>query len=217
MAKMLEYNLAKEGFRIVIVNNGENALAAVKKERPDMIILDLMLPGMDGLEVCKALRKQKETGSIPVIMLTAKSQESDKIIGLELGADDYMTKPFSIRELTSRIKAVLRRAGGKAKLPDEFSIGPLTIDFSAIRVSVRNKPVNLTAKEFALLKTLVEAKGRVLSRGYLLDAVWGLDDALNVQTRTVDVHVRTLRSKLKSAAKYITTVKGFGYRFETDE
>jgi len=147
-------------------------------------------------------------------MLTAKAQESDKIVGLELGADDYVVKPFSPRELIARIKAVLRRVKEKDRLPEIFKIGDLTVDFSKISVSIRNKPVVLTSKEFELLKTLIKAKGRVLSRDYLLDNIWGFDHAIEIQTRTVDVHIRTLRKKLKDEAKRIATVKNYGYRFE---
>ena len=214
--KMLEYNLEKEGFKVIDARDGEDALDLAVRQHPDLILLDLMLPGMDGLEVCKALKKEVKTGSIPIIMLTAKSQESDKVVGLELGADDYITKPFSPRELIARIKAVLRRATEKEKLPEIFQAGDLEIDFAKISVSVKDKPVELTSKEFELLKTLLQAKGRVLSRDYLLDTIWGFDHAMEIQTRTVDVHIRTLRKKLKTAAKYIITVKNYGYRFETE-
>jgi two-component system, OmpR family, alkaline phosphatase synthesis response regulator PhoP len=214
--KMLEYNLGKEGFKTLSSRDGEDALDLAKNERPDLILLDLMLPGMDGLEVCKTLKGDTKTSSIPIIMLTAKSQESDKIVGLELGADDYITKPFSPRELIARIKAVLRRVKEKDKLPEVLKIGDLTIDFSKISVAIKNKPIELTSKEFELLKTLIKAKGRVLSRDYLLDNIWGFDHAIEIQTRTVDVHIRTLRKKLKAESKRILTVKNYGYRFEYD-
>ena len=217
IVKMLEYNLKKEGFRVIDARDGEDALDLAMREYPDLILLDLMLPGIDGLEVCRALKKETKTASIPIIMLTAKSQESDKVVGLELGADDYITKPFSVRELLARIKAVLRRAAEKGKLPEVFQAGDLRIDFSRISVSVKAKPVELTAKEFELLKTLLKAKGRVLSRDYLLDTIWGFDHAMEIQTRTVDVHIRTLRKKLKTASKHIITVKNYGYRFEAEE
>ena len=213
IVKMLEYNLKKEGFRTISAQDGEDALEYAAREHPDLIILDLMLPGMDGLEVCKELKKETKTASIPIIMLTAKAQESDKVVGLELGADDYVTKPFSPRELIARIKAVLRRAKEKDKLPEVLRLGDLVIDLSKIAVSVKDKPIELTAKEFELLKTLIKAKGRVLSRDYLLDTIWGFDHAVEIQTRTVDVHIRTLRKKLKSEAKRIVTVKNYGYRF----
>ena len=217
IVKMLDYNLKKEGFRTLSAHDGEDALDLASRERPDLIVLDLMLPGMDGLEVCKALKKESKLASIPVIMLTAKKQETDKVVGLELGADDYVTKPFSPRELIARIKAVLRRSQEKEKLPVLLKIGDLTIDFAKIQVSVKNKSAQLTSKEFELLKTLIQARGRVLSRDYLLDTIWGFDHAVEIQTRTVDVHIRTLRKKLKNEAKRIITVKNYGYRFEADE
>ena len=215
--KMLEYNLKKEGFRVIATHDGEDALDLALRQYPDLILLDLMLPGIDGLEVCKSLKKESKTSLILIIMLTAKSQESDKVLGLELGADDYITKPFSPRELVARIKAVLRRVTEKEKLPEVFAAGDLKIDFAKISVNVKDKPIELTSKEFELLKTLLKAKGRVLSRDYLLDTIWGYDHAMEIQTRTVDVHIRTLRKKLKSAAKMIVTVKNYGYRFEAEK
>lgn len=217
IVKMLEYNLKKEGFRITSASDGREALRRVERDRPDIIILDLMLPEIDGLEVCKFLKQSPGTANIPIIMLTAKAQETDKIVGLELGADDYITKPFSIRELTARVKAVLRRAREKDKLPEIFKTGTMTIDFSKIKVAIGNKPVELTAKEFELLSALIKAKGRVLSRDYLLDNIWGFDQAVEIQSRTVDVHIQTLRKKLKTEAKRIVTVKNYGYRFEQEE
>jgi phosphate regulon transcriptional regulator PhoB len=217
IVKMLDYNLKKEGFKTLSAHDGEDALDLATKDCPNLIILDLMLPGMDGLEVCKTLKKENKTASIPIIMLTAKSQETDKIVGLELGADDYVTKPFSPRELIARIKAVLRRAKEKDNLLEILKVGDLTIDLSKIIVSVKSKPIELTAKEFELLKTLIKAKGRVLSRDYLLDTIWGFDNAVEIQTRTVDVHIRTLRKKLKSEANRIVTVKNYGYRFEYED
>lgn len=217
IVKMLEYNLKKEGFRVITAYDGEDAIDLATREHPDIVLLDLMLPGMDGLEVCKSLKAQNKSKDIPIIMLTAKSQEADKVLGLELGADDYVTKPFSPRELLARIKAVLRRIKEKDKLPELVKFGELAVDFSKIGVSVKGKPVELTSKEFELLKTLLHAKGRVLSRDYLLDTVWGFDHALEIETRTVDVHIRTLRKKLKSEAKRIITVKNYGYRFETED
>lgn len=217
IVKMLEYNLKKEGFLVSSSRNGEDAVKAANTDRPELILLDLMLPGMDGLEVCRQLKRENKTASIPIIMLTAKSQESDKIVGLELGADDYVTKPFSPKELIARIKAVLRRIKEKYKLPEALKIGDLAIDFSKIAVTIKDKPAELTSKEFELLKTLIKARGRVLSRDYLLDAIWGFDTAADIQTRTVDVHIRTLRKKLKGAAKYILTVKNYGYRFEDED
>jgi len=216
IVKMLDYNLKKEGFRAFSANNGEDGLDMVRKERPDLILLDLMLPEMDGLEVCKAVKNDTKTAHIPIIILTAKAQESDKIVGLELGADDYVTKPFSPRELIARIKAVLRRLKEKDKLPEVLKIGDMSIDFSKIMVAIKDKPIELTSKEFELLKILIKAKGRVLSRDYLLDTIWGFDQALEIQTRTVDVHITTLRKKLKNESTRIVTVKNYGYRFELD-
>jgi len=217
IVKMLDYNLKKEGFRTALAYDGEDALDLANREHPDLIILDLMLPGMDGLEVCKTLKKESKTSIIPIIMLTAKAQEADKVLGLELGADDYVTKPFSPRELIARVKAVLRRVHEKGKLPEILKIGDLTIDFSKILAYIKGRHIALTAKEFELLKTLIKANGRVLSRDYLLDTIWGFDHALEIQTRTVDVHIRTLRRKLKSEARRIITVKQYGYRFQKDE
>ncbi|PIP67770.1 MAG: DNA-binding response regulator [Candidatus Omnitrophica bacterium CG_4_9_14_0_2_um_filter_42_8] len=216
IVRMLDYNLKKEGFRVFAANNGEDGLDKARKEHPDLILLDLMLPEMGGLEVCKAVKNDTKTAAIPIIILTARAQEADKIVGLELGADDYVTKPFSPRELIARIKAVLRRVKEKEKLPEVFKIGDMVIDFSKIMVSIKDKPIELTSKEFELLKILIKAKGRVLSRDYLLDTIWGFDQALEIQTRTVDVHITTLRKKLKNESKRIVTVKNYGYRFELD-
>ncbi len=217
IVKMLDYNLKKEGYRTAVARDGDEAISLASKEHPDLVLLDLMLPGKDGLEVCKALKGEGKTASIPIIMLTAKTQEADKIVGLELGADDYVTKPFSPRELIARIKAVLRRAHEKEKLPETLKVGGLAMDFSRISVTVKDKPVELTAKEFELLKTLIKARGRVLSRDYLLDTIWGFDNAMEIQTRTVDVHIRTLRKKLKAESRRIVTVKNYGYRFDAEE
>jgi len=215
--KMVEYNLKKEGFRTLSASDGEDAIDLANSEHPDIVLLDLMLPGVDGLEVCKTLKNEPKTKTIPIIMLTAKAQEADKVVGLELGADDYVTKPFSPRELIARIKAVLRRGTSKDEDKQVTKIGELEIDYGKIAVTVKGKPVELTSKEFELLKTLIKARGRVLSRDYLLDTIWGFDHAVEIQTRTVDVHIRTLRKKLKSEARNILTVKNYGYRFEADE
>lgn len=217
IVRMIDYNLKKEGFRTIAAYDGAKALSLAVKEFPDLIILDLMLPEIDGLEVCKELKKDSSTSPIPIIMLTAKTKETDKIVGLELGADDYVTKPFSPKELIARVRALLRRIKEKEKLPDVLKTGNLTIDFARIQVSVGSKPVELTSKEFELLKTLIKAKGRVLSRDYLLDTIWGFDASIDIQTRTVDVHIRTLRKKLKAASGRIVTVKNYGYRFEMDD
>lgn len=217
IVKMLDYNLKKEGFRVASCGDGEDALDLAVSQRPDLIILDLMLPVIDGLEVCRQLKKEEKTAAIPIIMLTAKAQEADKVVGLELGADDYVTKPFSPRELLARIRAVLRRRKEQEKAPETIKAGRLMIDFARIQVAVADKPVILTAKEFQLLEVLIKAKGRVLSRDYLLDNVWGFNNALEIETRTVDAHIRSLRKKLKGEAQRIITVKNYGYRFEKEE
>ncbi len=213
IVRMLEYNLGKEGYRCLVAHDGEAALEKARRDHPDLVLLDLMLPRIDGLEVCKALKSDASTSAIPVIMLTAKTREADKVVGLELGADDYMTKPFSPRELLARIKAVLRRTH-----PQESSsvirIGGLAVDTGKYTVAVKGKPVELTSKEFELLRTLINAKGRALSRDHLLDSIWGYDNAVEIQTRTVDVHINGLRRKLKEEGKRILTVKNIGYRFD---
>ncbi|HNX82239.1 MAG TPA: response regulator transcription factor [Candidatus Omnitrophota bacterium] len=217
IVKLIDYNLKKEGFKTYTSYDGKDALVTAFEERPALVILDLMLPEIDGLEVCRQLKKDEKTAQIPIIMLTAKSQETDKVVGLELGADDYVTKPFSVKELIARIKAVLRRGKESVESGETFHDGDLLVDFAKITVTVSGKKVELTAKEFELLKTLLKARGRVLSRDHLLDTIWGFDNAMEIQTRTVDVHIRTLRKKLKSAAKRIVTVKNYGYRFESQE
>lgn len=217
IVKMVDYNLKKDGFRTLLAYDGETAVDLALRQYPDLVLLDLMLPGKDGLEVCKVLKSNVKTALIPVIMLTAKTHETDKVVGLEMGADDYITKPFSPKELVARIKAVLRRVKNKQEFAETLKIGALLLDFSKISVSVSGRPVELTAKEFELLKTLIQAKGRVLSRDYILDTVWGFENAQDIQTRTVDVHIRTLRKKLKAEAKRIITVKNYGYRFEIEE
>ncbi|MBF0217360.1 MAG: response regulator transcription factor [Candidatus Omnitrophica bacterium] len=214
ISKMLEYNLLKEGYGVISSDNGETALDIADKDRPGLIILDLMLPGIGGLNVCKILKKTASTSSIPIIMLTAKSQESDKVAGLDAGADDYVTKPFSLKELMARVKAVERRAKERDIFPDTFRKNDLAVDFGRITVTVKDKPVELTAREFELLKALVKARGKVISRDELLDNIWGFGNSSRIETRTVDVHIRTLRKKLRNAKDLIITVKKFGYRFD---
>jgi two-component system phosphate regulon response regulator PhoB len=187
----------------------------VREYHPDLLILDLMLPGMDGLEICRQLRQDVATARLPILMLTAKAEEVDRVVGLEVGADDYVVKPFSPRELVARVRAILRRA----QEPAEFAvkrIGELEVDESRHSVGVQGTPVELTAKEFGLLCALMRANGRVLNREQLLEGVWGYADAAEIESRTVDVHIRRLREKLGSEAKRIVTVKGVGYRFDTE-
>lgn len=215
IVEAIVYNLQKAGFRTLAAHTGLRALELAQREIPDLITLDVMLPEMDGLEVCKKLRQDSRTKRIPVIMLTVKNEETEKIVGLELGADDYMTKPFSPKELVARVKAILRRT--KEAAPEEvLSVGGLSLDLGRHTVRIKDKPVDLTAKEFELLKTLIEAKGRVLNREFLLDRVWGLEQSMQIETRTVDVHVGQLRRKLKAEAPRLITVKNVGYRFDLE-
>jgi DNA-binding response OmpR family regulator len=194
------------------VVDGPAALRQVRHQAPDLIVLDLMLPGMDGLQVCQALRREPSTAAIPVIMLTARGEESDRVRGLELGADDYVTKPFSPKELVARVAAVLRRLEHSTKTQKLLTYGPLTIDVDRHRVAIDDQEVRLTAKEFLLLHYLIEHRGRVLSRDLLLTDVWGYQ--YTGGTRTVDVHVRRLREKLPLLGEALVTVKQFGYKLD---
>jgi two-component system alkaline phosphatase synthesis response regulator PhoP len=207
---LLAHYLQKAGFAPTVVPTGRQALAHVKREPPDVVILDIMLPGMDGLDVCRALRANEETASIPIIMLTAKAEESDRIVGLELGADDYITKPFSPNEVVARVRALLRRAHRGGPQENRITYGPLVMDVERHLVKSGAEEVKLTAKEFLLLQYLMQHRGRVLSRDLLLSDVWGY--SYTGGTRTVDVHVRRLREKLPLLADAIVTVKQFGYK-----
>lgn len=211
IVELLKYNLEKEDFKIISVYNGNDALESVEKGNPDLIILDLMLPGIDGIEICRILKKDNETKDIPIIMLTARATEMDRVLGLDLGADDYITKPFSPREVISRVKAVLRRTKKDEILDERIEIDDLLIDFAKHEVFIKGKPVDLTFQEFELLKELVTNRDRVLTRNQLLNRAWGYDYA--GETRTVDVHVRRLRKKLKHISSHIVTVKNVGYKF----
>jgi DNA-binding response OmpR family regulator len=212
--KLLAYPLERDGFRVVQARDGEEALALFAQERVDLVVLDLMLPKLDGLEVCKRLRA---ASSVPIIMLTARDDELDKVLGLELGADDYITKPFSIREFRSRVRALLRRAANPSVSQREnetIVADGLTIDLARRDVAVHDKPVQLTYVEFELLRTLAARPGRVYTREMLLQALWGGSDYR--EPRTIDVHVRHLREKLEpdpSRPEFILTVRGVGYRF----
>ncbi|MCA9671934.1 MAG: response regulator transcription factor [Myxococcales bacterium] len=213
----LEYNLEREGYQVRTATNGESALSRAAEEPvPNLILLDLMLPDMPGTEVCRKLRQQEATRNIPVIMITAKAEEIDRVVGFEVGADDYVTKPFSTRELLLRVRAVLRRAvpQGSEEITDatsEVTFGRLRIDASAHRVWVDNSEITLTALEFKLLNFFLGRKGRVQTRDTLLNDVWGIQ--ADVATRTVDTHVKRLRQKLGDAGTYIETLRGVGYRF----
>lgn len=212
--ELLRFNLEKEGYLVCVAKDGQEALKHVRNDQPDLLVLDLMLPGMDGLEVCRKLRSNPKYQQIPIIMLTAKGEEIDKVLGLELGADDYMTKPFSPRELLARIKARLRRPN----LQEEAQIiirGELRVNVTEFRVHVRGEETELTPKEFELLRVLVAHPGKVYSREELLERIWGYE--YDGDTRTVDVHVRHLRLKVErdpSNPEYIETLRGIGYRFK---
>jgi two-component system phosphate regulon response regulator PhoB len=208
----LEYNLQQEGFQTRSAMTGGAALELVTQApQPDLILLDLMLPDISGIEVCRQLRRDENTRGIPVLMLTAKGEEIDRVVGFETGADDYVVKPFSVRELMLRIKAVLRRAVPPEEEREQILFGRLRMNVPAHQTWVDDKEIRLTALEFRLLKTLVNRKGRVQSRDTLLSDVWGID--ADVTTRTVDTHVKRLREKLGAAGKYIETLRGVGYRF----
>ena len=213
--QLIKYNLEANGYRVVTFESGESLINELKNTSPDMFVLDIMLPGMDGLEVCRFIRQDVRFKNLPIIMLTAKGEEFDKVLGLELGADDYITKPFSVRELVARIKALFRRMGSTISTDqDIIKSGEITIDISRREVFKNGELVEMTLKEFELLKLLVLSKGKVLSRELLLEKIWGFD--YYGETRTVDVHVRYLRQKIEdddSNPIYIETVRGIGYRF----
>ncbi|MBC8016816.1 MAG: response regulator transcription factor [Sporomusaceae bacterium] len=211
---LLAFNLDKAGYHTLEADNGHTALELTRTAKPDLIILDVMLPGIDGMEVCRILKGQQHTAGIPIIMLTAKSDEIDKIIGLELGADDYMTKPFSPRELVARVKAVLRRSHKGSVQDGQLIVGKLKMNFTSYEVYLGSDKLELTPKEYELLKLFVTNVGRAYTREQLLEKVWGYE--YFGDTRTVDVHVRHLRAKLAKQpeiAEAIETVRGVGYRF----
>ena len=212
---MVEYHLKQSGFSVIRVLDGISGLEQAKKLRPSLIILDLMLPGMDGKDVCRALKSSPLTQSIPVLMLTAKAEELDRVIGFELGADDYVTKPFSPRELVLRVKAILRRKEIPQEETKVIRIEDLLIDVGRHHVSVKNKAIQLTSTEFKLLFELASKRGRVLTREILLDKVWGY--TYEGYARTVDTHIRRLREKLGPSGEWIETVRGVGYRFREEE
>lgn len=214
IVELIKYNLESNGYEVYFAYDGKGALKTAEEKDVDLIILDLMMPEMDGLEVCKALKRKKDTSGIPIIMLTAKGEEFDKILGLELGADDYITKPFSVRELIARVKVVLRRSISDSGGEGAIRIGPLVIDTSKYEVLKNGEKLDLTLKEFELLKFLITNRGKVFARDSLLDSIWGHE--YYGETRTVDVHIRHLRQKVEDDDKnpqYIETVRGVGYRF----
>lgn len=213
IAEILQYNLQENGFRVSVESSGDQGLAAVRQQLPDLLVLDLMLPGLDGLEIARLLKRDPKTASVPILMLTAKDDELDRIVGLELGADDYVTKPFSPREVVLRIKAVLRRGQRPGDQDSEMRFGKLRIDRQAHRVFADDQEVRLTATEFRLLEALAEARDRVQSRPRLLQNVWGYSQ--EADSRTVDTHIRRLRHKLRAAGDPIETVIGVGYRLRS--
>jgi len=212
---LVSYNLKKEGFDVSSASDGEEALSMIRKGDFDFLVLDLMLPGIQGMELCRILRNDPKTARIPIIMLTAKGEEIDRILGLETGADDYMTKPFGPRELIARVKAVMRRLSERADMPQVIRIGDLLINKETYSVLKNNVPLTLSSTEFKLLAYLAERKGKIFSRDQLLDAVW--KDEAYVEPRTVDVHIRRLRTQIEndpSDPKYIKTRRGIGYYVE---
>jgi len=212
LAELLAFNLEKDGYRTVIAPDGIEGLEAAVRVMPDLVLLDLMLPGMLGTEVCKNLKKNERTSQIPVVMLTAKGEEIDKVVGFEVGADDYVVKPFSTRELLLRVKAVLRRTVTEAVASPVIKVGAITIDTERHMVMVNGEEISFTTTEFKLLHTLVKRLGRVQSRDVLLRDVWGYNFVED--TRTVDTHITRLRTKMGEAGEMIKTVRGFGYKLE---
>lgn len=220
IVELLKFNLNNAGYYILTANDGIEAVKIAKSEKPNLILLDLMLPGLDGFDVCKEIKREKEMKNTAIIMLTAKGEELDKILGLELGADDYITKPFSVRELLARVKAVLRRFNTSNNDLEEkiYESKKLKVDFERHEVIACGKKVDLTLKEFELLQILIKNKGKILKREILLDKIWGYEYI--GETRTVDVHIRYLRKKIEEddkKPKFIETIRGVGYRFNPEE
>jgi two-component system, OmpR family, phosphate regulon response regulator PhoB len=209
--QVLDYNLRLAGHEVIAAARGQDGLRLAREQHPDLVLLDLMLPDIPGTDVCRAIKDDLSMRATPVIMVTAKGEEIDRVVGFELGADDYVTKPFSVRELVLRIRATLRRNEGKAPESSVVDFGTLRIDRDAHRIWVLDEEIELTALEFKLLVTLYDRRNRVQSRGALLDHVWGMDT--KIATRTVDAHVKRLREKIGAARDYIETVRGVGYRF----
>lgn len=210
---LLRYHFKKAGFKVEIANSGDAGLAAIRARRPDAIVLDLMLPGMTGLEVCRALKAESETAAIPVLMLTARSEVKDRVKGLETGADDYVTKPFSPKEVVLRVQGLLRRIRSAAEEVNVLEVDGISIDKNSLRATAGSQRLDLTTIEFKLLMTLINNRGRILSRETLLSDVWGY--STGADTRTVDTHMRRLREKLGDHAAKVETMRGMGYRFNT--
>jgi two-component system, OmpR family, alkaline phosphatase synthesis response regulator PhoP len=215
LIELVRYNLEMEGFGVIGALDGESGFAQAVAQKPDVILVDLMLPGVDGLEVCRMLRADSGTSGIPIIILTAKASEADRVVGLELGADDYITKPFSPRELIARIKALLRRSAGFRPQPSILRHGSLSIDPASHEVRCSNKAVDLTATEYRLLQFLASHPGFVYSRSSIIDGALGRD--ISVLERTIDVHIMSLRKKLGKCGDWIETIRGFGYKFRESD
>lgn len=211
IAQLLALTMKKAGFEVAVSENGYDALNAIRRHPPDLLILDLMIPGIDGFEVCREIKREPRTAGVAVLILTARGEEIDRIIGLELGADDYVVKPFSPRELLLRVRAILRRSGNDHQPKAVFNESGMEIDFEGHRLSIEGEEIVLTATEFKLLSELINNRGKVLNREQLLDRVWGYH--FEGYARTVDTHIRRLRQKLLSCADWIETVRGVGYRF----
>jgi len=221
IVELIKFNLEREGFQVLTAYDGNEALAVARQEKPELIILDVMLPGIDGIKVCRSLSRDTSTRPIPIIMLSARTEEPDKVLGLEMGADDYITKPFSPRELVARVKARIRRSlsmqDEQGNKNEKLVIGNVVIDFDCFEVMVNGEKLELTPKEFDLLRFLAEKPGKVLSREFLLEKIWGYDFVGD--SRTVDVHIRHIRQKLERAPgspNFIKTVRGVGYRFKEE-
>lgn len=215
--ELLRFNLEEEGYRVLCASSGDRGLETANREKPDLILLDVMLPGISGTDVLKSIRAKPQMAAVPILMLTARGQEADKVLALELGADDYVTKPFGTRELSARVKALLRRSKPAFSSSGLLKAGTLTMDCERHVVALKGSPVDLTHKEFNLLRVLLEARGRLLTRDQLLDRVWGYTAAEQIETRTVDMHVGQLRKKLKHEADRIVTIKNEGYRLDVDD
>ncbi|MBI3012840.1 MAG: response regulator transcription factor [Elusimicrobia bacterium] len=210
---LLKYNLEANGYSTTVAYDGESALSLFKKSKPDMILLDLMVPKVDGMEICKMVRRESR---VPIIILTAKKSETDRVLGLELGADDYVTKPFSVRELLARVKSVLRRSSVPAQTGNRIHAGKLEVDLEKYDVKLNGKAIGLSAKEFSLLKVFLQAGGKVLTRDQLLETVWGMERASEIESRTVDQHVARLRGKLGVESGRLVTVKNIGYKLRLE-
>ncbi|MGC9196409.1 MAG: response regulator [Syntrophobacteraceae bacterium] len=211
IAQLLALTIKKAGFEVSLSENGNDAVGLIRRHPPDLVILDLMLPGMDGFEICREIKREPRTAEVPVLILTARGEEIDRIIGLELGADDYVVKPFSPRELLLRVRAILRRSSQEYHPRTVFNKSGMQIDFEAHRLNIEGEEIILTATEFKLLSELINNQGKVLNREQLLDRVWGYH--FEGYARTVDTHIRRLRQKLLGCADWIETVRGVGYRF----